>query len=168
MSSPEHDELVEIAAVWLRNTRRCRVVATELTTMTSETPDAIGFTSRESIVVEAKVSRFDFFRNAGKAHERSGRAVGDERWFLTPEGLVKSDEVPAGWGLLEVHRTGRGRRGYFVKRTVPAPLRERTVGNMLAERVLLVSVAQRSLTALGQVRPLSLGDAEQEESDGTV
>lgn len=168
MSSAEHAELVEIAAVWLRNSRRCRVVATELATMTSETPDAIGFTSRESIVVEAKVSRQDFFRNKDKAHERSGRAVGDERWFLTPEWLVEPGEVPEGWGLLEVHRTGRGRRGYWVKRTVHAPLRERTVGNMLAERVLLVSVSQRSLAALDQVRPLSLGDAEQEEPDGTV
>lgn len=94
--------------------------------------------------------------------------MGDERWFLTTEGLVEPHEVPEGWGLLEVHRTGRGRRGYWVKRTVHAPLRERTVGNMLAERVLLVSVAQRSLAALDQVRPLSLGDAEQEETDGTV
>ncbi|MFA4971156.1 MAG: hypothetical protein WC683_00990 [bacterium] len=165
MSSAEHAELVEIAAVWLRNTRKCRVVATEIVTATSETPDAIGWTSRESIVVECKVSREDFFRNEKKAHERAGSSVGDEKWFLTPEGLVRPGEVPEGWGLLEVHRTGYGARGYWVKKTVHAPSRERTVWSVLAERKILVSVAQRSLTALDQVRPLSLGDVETEEHD---
>jgi hypothetical protein len=161
-----HAELVRAAAAWLRGSRRCRVVATEFSSMTSETPDAIGFGTRDSVVVECKVSRADFFRNAQKGHERSERSVGDERWFLTPEGLVKPHEVPEGWGLLELHRYSTGKTGFFLRRIVSAPERERKLGSVLAERVILVSIASRALQALDLVRPLSLGDLEQPEDEG--
>jgi len=44
MSEITHDALVKIAAVWLA--QKCRVVATELATATSETPDVIGWNNR--------------------------------------------------------------------------------------------------------------------------
>lgn len=159
-----HAELVDAAAVWLRNSRKCRIVATEIVTGASETPDAIGFTSRESIVIECKTSRTDFFRNGEKFHEQSERSVGDERWFLTIAGLVQPGEVPDGWGLLEIHITdmvigsrSNKSRGHFIRRIVHPPRRERTAGSFVAERLMLISIAQRSLEALKQVRPLSLG-----------
>src|SRR5438874_12915304 len=32
------------------------------------------------------------------------KGVGSERFYLTPASLLKREELPAGWGLLELHR----------------------------------------------------------------
>ena len=53
-----HSELVDIAEKWLF--KRCGFAFKELTTINQETPDAIGFRSGESILVECKTSRSDF------------------------------------------------------------------------------------------------------------
>jgi hypothetical protein len=99
-----HAFLVQLAARWLASTRKCSLVLTEFqcANIASETPDAIGWLWGWSVLVECKVSRADFRADAAK-HSRSNRehSIGQERWYLTPPGLVGAHEVPPGWGLLE-------------------------------------------------------------------
>lgn len=101
-----HDELVERAALWLAV--RCPVVVTELVSSGMETPDAIGWaTSGHSTLVECKISRSDFRRDAHKAGRRLakyGYGMGDKRYYLAPKGMIDPDELPAGYGLLEPFR----------------------------------------------------------------
>ena len=101
----EHDKLVRRAGLWLRNTRGCGVVMTERKTIAStEIPDAIGWHSNRSIVVECKASRADFLADRKKAARTAGpNALGAWRFYLTPPGLIKEAEVPSGWGVYEVH-----------------------------------------------------------------
>lgn len=107
-----HQELVGVAERWLSGTRRCNIVLTEQGFGT-ERCDAMGWW-RYLIVVECKVSRADFFADARKPHRQIACGLGRERWYLTPPGLIGSQQVPDGWGLLEW--TGR-----IVRRVVPAP-----------------------------------------------
>ena len=97
-----HTELVERAAAWLRGSWRCRVVITEMAGG-NETPDAIGWTSFASILVECKASRADFTADAQKPHRRAGRFMGNYRFYFTEAGLVAPDEIPERWGLAEIH-----------------------------------------------------------------
>lgn len=100
-----HADLVEQAAIWLRTHRKCSIVLTELGT-TGETPDAIGWRGTHSTLVECKVSRADFIADADKffrRHPESG--IGQHRFFLTLPGIVTTESVPFGWGLLELTAT---------------------------------------------------------------
>ena len=97
-----HAELVARAARWLRNTVRCGVVATEEYNVGWSIPDAIGWKSHTSYLVECKVTRSDFFADAKKHHRRyPDQGMGHLRYYMTPPGLVSLDEVPEHWGLLE-------------------------------------------------------------------
>ncbi len=81
-----------------------------MTSAAGETPDCIGWNSFRSVLVECKASRADFKRDAHKAtriHE--GLGMGNERFYLAPAGMIQKDELPDGWGLLEVTREGRVR-----------------------------------------------------------
>ena len=56
-----HKQLCTRISLWLKNVQRYTVVATELSTAASETPDVIGWHGMaESILIECKVSRSDF------------------------------------------------------------------------------------------------------------
>lgn len=106
-----HDELVRKAACWLRR-KGYGVVFTEFRTCGSEEPDALGFNSRGSCLVECKTSRSDFLVDFKKFHRRHPEeGMGNVRFFMTASGLLSPEELPAGWGLLEV----RGARVYKVK-----------------------------------------------------
>jgi hypothetical protein len=99
-----HDELVERAARWLRLDRKCGLVATEPASTAAETPDAIGWRYGSTTVVECKASRGDFRADAAKPFRQDmSKGMGDRRYFMTPPGLVRPEELPAGWGLVEVH-----------------------------------------------------------------
>ncbi|HEV3511119.1 MAG TPA: hypothetical protein VGS05_05405 [Candidatus Sulfotelmatobacter sp.] len=102
-----HAQLVERAVRWLR-AYRCGVVLSEQACVSGEMPDAIGWKRAcHSVLVECKVTRADFLADRAKPfRQRPGKGVGCERFYLTPPGLVKLEELPAGWGLLEY---GRGR-----------------------------------------------------------
>ncbi len=160
----KHDTLVKAARVWLE-AQGCRVVATEFASSVSETPDAIGWRNDgRCIVVECKVSRADFRANNKKAHERGDFAVGDERWFLVPGGMVDKSEVPEGWGCLEYKKSAHS-RGYFCKKLVAAPNRDKNGTSELIEKRMLVSMAARALEALRLVRPLSYGYGEEKRGE---
>lgn len=101
---PAHRELVKRCGAWLRNRKHCLVVMEELGTQNTETPDDIGFHGAgRSILVECKTSRADYLADKNKIFRRCEEmGMGDVRYFAAPKGLLKPDELPEGWGLLEV------------------------------------------------------------------
>jgi hypothetical protein len=101
-----HAQLVEKAVRWLRS-YRCGVVLSEQACVSGEMPDAIGWKQAcHSVLVECKVTRADFLADREKTFRRKPeRGVGSERFYLTPPALIKHEELPVGWGLLE-HRRG--------------------------------------------------------------
>jgi hypothetical protein len=59
------------------------------------------------VLVECKVTRTDFLADRAKPfRQKPEKGVGSERFCLTPPGLIKTEELPAGWGLLECRRGG--------------------------------------------------------------
>lgn len=100
-----HAQLVERAVRWLRF-YRCGVVLSEQACVSGEMPDAIGWKrANHSVLVECKVARADFLADRGKPfRQRPEQGVGCERFYLTPPALVKPEELPRGWGLLELRR----------------------------------------------------------------
>ncbi len=102
-----HPQLVERAVRWLR-VYRCGVVLSEQACVSGEMPDAIGWKrASHSVLVECKVTRADFLVDRDKPFRlKPEQGVGCERFYLTPPDLVKVEELPAGWGLLE-YRRGR-------------------------------------------------------------
>ncbi|HKT23588.1 MAG TPA: MmcB family DNA repair protein [Terriglobales bacterium] len=116
-----HSRLVDAAVNWLHCQYRCGIVLSEQSCASGETPDAIGWKGKNhSVVVECKISRADFFADASKAwrvHPES--ALGCERFYLASARMISCDELPCGWGLLEirgrdiqmVHRSKKNLRG---------------------------------------------------------
>jgi hypothetical protein len=66
-------------------------------------PDAIGWKRAcHSVLVECKISRADFLVDQEKPCRRKPETgVGCERFYLAPTGVIKPEELPPGWGLLE-------------------------------------------------------------------
>jgi len=59
-------------------------------------------------VFEAKASRSDFlstFNESGK-HKNRKKPVGNLHWCIAPKGMVRPEELPALWGLLEPYGAG--------------------------------------------------------------
>ena len=97
-----HAQLVNLAVDWLRR-YRCGVVLSEQACVSGEMPDAIGWKGKcRSVVVECKVSRADFLADRLKPFRQNAEvALGCERFYLAPAGLIAPEELPRGWGLLE-------------------------------------------------------------------
>lgn len=136
-----HKELVKIANRWLRNTAKCSVVISEMVSQT-EIPDAIGWRNCRSRLIECKATREDFLSDRSKRCRRviSGHfafGMGNYRYYMTPEGLVGSRELPSGWGLLEISFTGR------VKKVVESTLWMLPSMEMGHEMGLLLSALRR-------------------------
>lgn len=97
----DHAELVKAALKWLTGTAGCAFAVGEVVAWTGEIPDAIGFKSNRSIVVECKTSRADFIADRKKPfREKPEFGMGDHRYFLCPDGVIKPDDELNGWGLL--------------------------------------------------------------------
>jgi hypothetical protein len=92
-----------MAVQWLRR-YRCGVVLSEQACVSGEMPDAIGWKKAcHSVLIESKVSRADFLADRSKLFRLKPEiGVGCERYYLAPRGLIRIEELPAGWGLLEV------------------------------------------------------------------
>jgi hypothetical protein len=92
-----------MAVRWLRS-YRCGVVLSEQACASGEMPDAIGWKKAcHSVLVECKFSRGDFLVDRGKPCRANPEAgVGCERYYLARQGLIRVEELPTGWGLLEV------------------------------------------------------------------
>jgi hypothetical protein len=98
-----HTKLVAGAVAWLRR-YRCGVVLSEQACVSGEKPDAIGWKKAcHSVLVECKVTRADFLVDRAKPWRRQPEiGVGSERYYLTPRGMIGVEELPRGWGLLEI------------------------------------------------------------------
>ena len=132
-----HAQLVDRAILWLRS-YRCGVVLSEQACGNGEVPDAIGWKrGSHSVLVECKISRADFLADRAKPFRlKSKNGVGCERFYLVPAGLLREDELPAGWGLLEA----RG-RGIEAKRASAKDLR--TAAGFRYEMNLLLASLRR-------------------------
>lgn len=136
-----HAQLVRIAKKWLIKARGCNVVLAERAEPTTgETPDVIGWKGRHSILIECKASRADFRRDKDKWF-RHGYGLGQQRFFLAAEGVIPAQEVPEGWGLLEV-------RGTVVKTSLEENLIYHDEKIAAAEVPLLVASLRRALMDL--------------------
>lgn len=134
-----HDLLVQRARHWLENTAGAKVVLTEFAggsvggarRSRREIPDALGWLrSGVSLLVECKASREDFLADDVKPSRLTGKAngsprktegLGAYRFYLAPAGLLCPDEIPEGWGLLELRvsnctESTSGRVRYSVRR----------------------------------------------------
>lgn len=141
-----HAELVEVAYRWLIGTRKCGFAFTELACIaTSEIPDAIGFRGDGSILVECKVSRADFLSDKKKYfRQRPEMGVGTYRFFMAPEGIIKPDEIPEGWGLVTVNEKGKPRQIVGAKWNCwNTDARFRNERNLQAEHGMMMSALRR-------------------------
>jgi hypothetical protein len=132
-----HDDLIQIAKKWLIKARNCSVVLSETQAQSGEVPDCIAWRGQYSIKIECKVSRADFRRDLKKWFRNSGPGIGQQRYFMAPKGVIPADEVPEGWGLLEVE-------GKVVKTIIDNDLLYFDARIASAEVPLLVAALRRS------------------------
>ena len=132
-----HEKLVSRAVSWLRISG-CGVVLSEQSCASGETPDAIGWKRGcHSVVVECKVSRADFLADRDKPfRQKPETAMGCERFYLAPAGMLQADELPPGWGLLEL----RGRKVVVVS---PSAGKMRSARGFRYEMNLLLASLRR-------------------------
>lgn len=137
-----HSALVELAVRWLRTSYRCGIILSEQACCTGEVPDVIGWQARcRSVLVECKISRADFLADRGKSWRMdvdAQAALGCERFYMAPAGLIATAELAPGWGLLEV-------RGRKVEIAVAFSKRKslRTPEGLLNEMNLLLASLRR-------------------------
>ena len=135
-----HAQLVTCSVDWLRSRYKCGIVLSEQSCATGEVPDVIAWKGFcKSVLVECKVSRGDFLGDRHKPWrlDPSG-ALGCERFYMAPAGLISPAELPPGWGLLEV-------RGRKVEIAVACSKRKslRTPDGLLHEMNLLLASLRR-------------------------
>jgi hypothetical protein len=136
-SEAKHARLIRCAVEWLRYQYRCGIILSEQYCVTGEVPDVIGWKGHcKSVLVECKVSRSDFLADAGKPFRQDPEAaLGSQRLYLAPEGLIAAQELPADWGLLEC----KGREVHLKVRPSRKDLRS-PVGLMKEMNLLLASL----------------------------
>lgn len=152
-----HNELVQRAEKWLRNSLHCRVVFCELDayTRSGEIPDAIGFREASTIIVECKATLNDFYADRKKRSRNWNMpsrckelgawypALGNWRFYLTPPGLLNGKELPSGWGWYEVYnKSVKYRAGEVFANARKNPC----ISDWQSERAMLVSALARQQT----------------------
>jgi hypothetical protein len=144
-----HAQLVAVAVRWLRS-YRCGVVLSEQACASGEMPDALGWKRAcHSVLVECKISRADFLADRAKPFRKKPQAgVGCERFYLVPKGLLREEELPSDWGLLEVHN-----RKVEMKKASARDLRSQT-GFRYEMNLLLASLRRVEL----RIEPQSITD----------
>lgn len=133
-----HKDLVKKARKWLKDIEKCSVVVTEKGSSTGyEIADAIGWKSaRHSVLIECKTSRADFRADSKKWFRAEGFGMGQRRFFFAPKGIIPKEELPPGWGLLEIE-------GNRVTTIVPCDLLCFDEHRCWAEMPLLVAMVRK-------------------------
>ena len=100
-------------------------------------PDVIAWKGFcKSVLVECKVSRADFLADAGKPFRiKPEEGMGCQRFYMAPAGMIRAEELPKHWGLLELH----GREVRLTVKPGRADLRSE-VGLMKEMNLLLASL----------------------------
>lgn len=106
-----HSEVIDKVLNWLKKESACRFAFKELpgdsTYGTGESPDVIAFHGAWTVMVEVKVSRQDFLKDAEKPFRANPAiGVGNYRLYACPEGLINIDDLPKGWGLIWITERG--------------------------------------------------------------
>ena len=98
-----HQQLIDLGEQWLRRRYRCGIVLSEQSCASGEMPDVIGWkNSCRSVLIECKVSRSDFLADREKPFRKKPEiGMGCERFYLARQGMIRKDELPTAWGLLE-------------------------------------------------------------------
>lgn len=99
-TSEMHHQLVKLGAAWLRRNGFGVVDTERRFAGMGEQPDVIGFRSSSSCIIEAKATRSDFLADAKKPWRSGSPALGVYRFYICPEGLISTEELPKRWGLL--------------------------------------------------------------------
>ena len=144
-----HAKLVEAAIAWLRR-YRCGIVLSEQGCTSGEMPDAIGWKGKNhSVLAECKLSRADFLADREKQWRADPEvALGCERYYVAPRGLLRAEEMPGGWGLLELYG-----REMLVSRKSKRNLR--CPGGLMNEMNLLLASLRRVEV---RIEPQRIGD----------
>ncbi|MCK4521407.1 MAG: MmcB family DNA repair protein [Nanoarchaeota archaeon] len=109
----KHSELVQIAAKWMRG--KYLIVITEMASGAGEEADVIGFNGYNSTLIECKASIMDFNTDKYKSYRRYPESgMGSQRYYFTIGKLLHPQNLPEGWGLLELH----GKRVYNIRNSV--------------------------------------------------
>lgn len=141
----QHKRLVSLGAKWLLkhspsksdfHCLRSGIVVTEITSYASESPDVLGFANDDkTVLLEAKISRADFKKDSKKFFRLiPENGMGDFRMYITPPSLIKKEELPKNWGLLEVDEKDRIRVIKYA---------EEQKANKKAEHIVLKSIIKR-------------------------
>lgn len=137
-----HDKLVCLGSEYIMKNSvadwlpTCSIVTTELVSFASEYPDVLGFTNgNNSVLLEAKISREDFKRDFKKDFRiNPEKGMGEYRLYIAPKGLIKIEELPNGWGLIEVNDKNKCR---IVRKA------EQQEANKKREMIVLTSLIRR-------------------------
>lgn len=103
-----HDELVDKAAQYLRRTNA--LVLTEMSGGGGEEADAIAWGANGlSTLIECKATRSDFLSDRHKRFRKyPAKGMAAIRFYLANKSIIRVDELPLNWGLIEP--SGRGVR----------------------------------------------------------
>lgn len=142
-----HLDIVNRCAKWLVSNHKCKFVLREYKMMMiDEEPDVLGFDAwGNSVLIEVKISRADFLRDKKKKHRwplwggTSGEpgGLGKRRFYACPDGLIKPDELPDGWGLIYV----TDKKLFVVKEAI---VRQKDEYNRGDEMMLILNAARRA------------------------
>ena len=123
------------------------MVLYEFAAAADENPDVIGWApGAGSVLIECKLSRSDFLRDAAKTVRTNPRTgMGQRRYYLCPSDLIQVKDLPPKWGLLWATK-GQ----VIVKREA----RGHSERNLTAEIHFLSSMLRRAQIRIGS-RPLS-------------
>lgn len=90
--------------------------------LVGENPDIWAFNGDDTICIEVKTSHADFVADQKKWWRRAENdsKVGMFRYYLAPKDVIKPEELPEGWGLLEWD--GTIIRGRFNIEKVTSPM----------------------------------------------
>ena len=77
--------------------RQCSVVLYEFATPAEENPDVIGWVaSAGSVLIECKLTRSDFLKDAAKTVRKNPRAgMGQRRYYLSPPDVIQVKDLPS-------------------------------------------------------------------------
>lgn len=103
-----HYELCCKGATWIRQRQNAEPWKTpyclsvvEMICYGAENPDVYATNGCESAIIEIKTSHADFLSDQKKLSRRNPQfAMGNFRYYLCPEGVIKPEELPDNWGLL--------------------------------------------------------------------
>lgn len=140
-----HSELCKIAERWLGKAKKNNInfktfpihAKEMICQMVAEVPDAIGWNYCYSCVIEVKVSRSDFLADLKKEFRTNGDGMGNYRFYMCPENLIKECDLPQGWGLIYVDAKGKTKE---IKRSEFFELSKNGYQN---EKCYLYTISQR-------------------------